>query len=201
MPVIGKESLIGLLKEKIIIVSPMLNYEEQVDNGTINIRLSNKFIVMKKTSEPLLDPREMKKDKIKRYQSIIKLSFGEPFILHPKEFVLASTMEFICLPSDKCAYVLSRSRFGRFGLIIATATYVHPNWKGCLTLELVNFGDVPIKLECGAPIGQLVIHDATQTVQKPQKIIPTGPIFTNIGDDSDWENIIKFKEFWKNYEF
>ncbi len=199
MSVIGKESLLKMLKEKKLIVSPMLNYNEQIDNGTINIRLSNKFIVMKKTSEPLLDPREMKKGKIKRYQSIIKLSFGEPFTLHPKEFVLASTMEFICLPNDKCAYVLSRSRFGRCGLIIATATYVHPNWKGCLTLELVNSGEVPIKLECGAPIGQLVIHDATSTVQKKQKYIPTGPIFTNIGDDSDWEGISRFKEFWGNY--
>jgi dCTP deaminase len=84
--------------------------------------------------------------------------FGGSFILHPKAFVLAVTLEWIRLPSTIAAYVVGRSSWGRHGLIIATATGVHPGFTGCLTLELTNVGEVPITIKPGTTICQLFMH-------------------------------------------
>ena len=84
--------------------------------------------------------------------------FGEQFILHPGTFVLGVTLEWIRLPRDLAAYVIGRSSWGRYGLIIATATGVHPRFTGCLTLELSNVGEIPIKVKPGASICQLFVH-------------------------------------------
>ena len=84
--------------------------------------------------------------------------FGSPFILHPRAFVLAVTLEWIRLPSNLAGYVIGRSSWGRHGLIIATATGVHPGFTGCLTLELTNVGEVPITIKPGTTICQLFFH-------------------------------------------
>ena len=84
--------------------------------------------------------------------------FGDKFVLHPHSFVLGITMEWIRLPKDKAGYVTSRSSWGRRGLIIATATGVHPGFSGCLTLELANAGKIPIALYPGMAICQFFIH-------------------------------------------
>lgn len=86
------------------------------------------------------------------------VAFGEPFILHPRAFVLAVTLEWIRLPSNYAGYVVGRSSWGRHGLIIATATGVHPGFTGCLTLELTNVGEVPITIKPGTTICQLFLH-------------------------------------------
>ncbi len=84
--------------------------------------------------------------------------FGERFILHPRAFVLAVTLEWIRLPSNMAGYVVGRSSWGRHGLIIATATGVHPGFTGCLTLELTNVGEIPITIKPGTTICQLFLH-------------------------------------------
>jgi dCTP deaminase len=84
--------------------------------------------------------------------------FGGEFILHPKAFVLGATIEWIRLPANRAAYVIGRSSWGRYGLVIATATGVHPGFTGCLTLELSNIGDIPIKVTPGTTICQIFIH-------------------------------------------
>lgn len=86
------------------------------------------------------------------------VAFGERFILHPRSFVLAVTLEWIRIPSNIAGYVVGRSSWGRHGLIIATATGVHPGFTGCLTLELTNVGEVPITIKPGTTICQLFLH-------------------------------------------
>jgi dCTP deaminase len=86
--------------------------------------------------------------------------FGKSFILHPRSFVLGSTLEWLRMPKDFAGYVTSRSSWGRRGLIIATATGVHPGFSGCLTLELFNAGEIPIALYPGMGICQFFIHKA-----------------------------------------
>jgi len=86
--------------------------------------------------------------------------FGKRYFLHPRNFVLASTLEWLRIPGDLAAYVIGRSSWGRRGLIIATATGVHPGFTGCLTLELTNVGEIPIAISPGDEICQLFIHTA-----------------------------------------
>src|SRR5204863_735414 len=99
------------------------------------------------------------------------VSFGSRFILHPRNFVLGVTLEWLRLPSDLAGYVVGRSSWGRRGLIIATAAGVHPGFTGCLTLELSNVGEIPIAVKPGVSICQLFLHtvkaDGTSVQQSP----------------------------------
>jgi dCTP deaminase len=67
-------------------------------------------------------------------------------------------MEFLQIPNDMSAEVVGRSSWGRLGLIVATAVFVHPGFRGCLTLELVNEGNTPIALSPGQRIAQLAVQ-------------------------------------------
>ncbi len=86
--------------------------------------------------------------------------FGTSYVLHPREFVLGATLEWIRIPQNLAGYVIGRSSWGRRGLIIATAVGVHPGFTGCLTLELSNVGELPIEIEPGLGICQLFLHRA-----------------------------------------
>lgn len=90
--------------------------------------------------------------------------------------------------------------YGRLGLMVATATYIHPCWKGCLTLELYNYGDAPIELTCGAQIAQVVVYEATTHDCKPQGKIPVGPEFVVMDEDEEWKMLNKFVRFEQTSE-
>lgn len=97
--------------------------------------------------------------------------FGRPFVLHPHNFVLGVTLEWIRLPANLAGYVIGRSCWGRRGLIIATAVGVHPGFTGCLTLELSNVGEIPIAIKPGVQICQLFLH-TVQGVGAPSSASP-----------------------------
>jgi dCTP deaminase len=84
--------------------------------------------------------------------------FGTSYILHPGNFVLGVTLEWVRIPRNLGGYVVGRSSWGRRGLIIATAVGVHPGFTGCLTLELSNVGELPIALKPGMTVCQLFLH-------------------------------------------
>jgi dCTP deaminase len=79
-------------------------------------------------------------------------------VLHPGKFVLGITLEWLRLPGDLAGYVTGKSSLGRRGLIIETAAGVQPGFAGCLTLELANVGEIPVKLVPGMKICQLFLH-------------------------------------------
>jgi len=87
--------------------------------------------------------------------------FGDSYFLHPRSFVLGTTLEWVRLPRDLAAYVVGRSSWGRRGLIIATATGVHPGFTGCITLELTNVGEIPIAIKPGMAVCQLFFHEVS----------------------------------------
>ncbi len=111
-----------------------------------------------------LDPKSpnRKIDKL-RYTDRIYVPIGDFFVLHPRQFVLGETLEWIHLSPTECAFVTSRSSWGRDGLVIATAIGVHPTYTGILTLELTNVGEIPLKLYPGLAIAQLFIAEVTRT--------------------------------------
>lgn len=84
--------------------------------------------------------------------------FGGTYILHPRSFVLGITLEWLRLPRKLAGSVIGKSSWGRRGLVIATATGVHPGFTGCLTLELTNVGEIPIEISPGMLICQLSLH-------------------------------------------
>lgn len=149
-------------KEDPLIITPEPDIGELQKSGSasIDIRLGCWFLACRQSRAGLFDVYEKKSDapdEAKLTKSYY-VPFGDGFILHPKSFVLAITLEWIRLPSNMSAYVIGRSSWGRHGLIIATATGVHPGFTGCLTLELSNVGEIPIRIKPGTTICQIFIH-------------------------------------------
>lgn len=168
-----------------LIITPSLDLEKLKASGSasIDLRLGTWFSTMRQSRIPILqvddelakaskraglDENQQKiigellpSSKPTTEANLIKshyISFGNRFILHPRNFVLGVTLEWIRLPNDMAGYVIGRSRWGRRGLIIATAAGVHPGFTGCLTLELTNVGEIPISIKPGMPICQLFLH-------------------------------------------
>ena len=92
----------------------------------------------------------------------------EPFILHPGEFVLGSTLERVALPDDLVARLEGKSSLGRLGLLIhSTAGFIDPGWDGHVTLELSNVANLPITIYHGMKIGQISFMQLTEPAETP----------------------------------
>lgn len=161
MSILGKNRLRELMAveqiEERLVVTPLLD-EAQIGQASIDIRLGNDFIVTRRGNLASVDPAQ-EDVRHHRYQTRHYVNFGEPFYLHPHELVLTGTLEYFRLPRSVAGTVTSRSSWGRAGLVIATATAVHPGFTGTITLELVNLGEVPLVLYPGLPVAQLVLAD------------------------------------------
>ncbi|MGI9197384.1 MAG: dCTP deaminase, partial [Candidatus Nanopelagicales bacterium] len=92
----------------------------------------------------------------------------EAFILHPGEFVLASTYEVVTLPDDIAGRLEGKSSLGRLGLLThSTAGFIDPGFSGHVTLELSNVATLPIKLWPGMKIGQLCLFRLSSPAEHP----------------------------------
>jgi hypothetical protein len=78
----------------------------------------------------------------------------------------------------------------------ATAVHVHPGFRGCLTLELVNFGDTAILLYPGIRIAQLIIYKVgnCETPKEPKYHLVTEPEFPKLWKERD----LKVLRYLKN---
>jgi len=180
----------GDLSENSLVISPILDWEKQVGIASIDVRLGNEFITFRTSSFPFMDlqkePAKIEQN-IYRYQRKFRIDYGESLVLHPGELVLGATFEYMQIPNDLLCYVIGRSSWGRLGLTVATATVVEPGFRGCITLELVNSGVVPIALVPGCRIAQLVFHPVRGAARYKGKkyTCPTGPDFSKIHLDKE----------------
>jgi dCTP deaminase len=142
--------------EERLVVTPILS-ESQIDEdqASIDLRLGSVFLTFRRGHTTTIDwsdhGRELGVDR-----TYVRL--GERFVIHPNQFVLAQTLEYVRMPGDLLGYVVTRSSWGRTGLIVATAVGIQPNFTGVITLELRNLGDVPVELWPGTSILQLFLH-------------------------------------------
>ncbi len=128
----------------------------QSAGASIDLRLGRWFRSMKQSNLHILDLSKSEEDT--RFTKEHFVPFDQPFVLHPGKFVLGITLEWIRLPGDLAGYVTGKSSLGRRGLIIETASGVQPGFAGCLTLELANVGEIPVKLVPGMQICQVFLH-------------------------------------------
>lgn len=90
------------------------------------------------------------------------------FLGGPNSFLLGHTVETMTLPTDLCGRVEGKSSLGRIGCAIhITAAFVDPGFRGQITLELVNFSPVPVRLHPGMRIGQLCLLAMTSPSSDP----------------------------------
>lgn len=171
-----------------LVVTPLLD-RGQIGRGAIDLRLGTEFLLLRRTEQAGLDPGKATQQEVEALQQRVVVPFGETLWLHPRHFVLAATLEFLRLPDDLAAYVVGRSSWGRLGLIVATAVFVHPGFRGCLTLELVNEGDSPIALSPGIRIAQVAIHRLEEPApvradEEPKYLAPVRPQPSHLSSES-----------------
>ena len=123
--------------EQRLTITPLID-KKQINEGSVDVRLGTEFIVSKRTNYSLIDPLSDDIDTlINRYQDRLYVKPGSSLILHPNQFILGCTFEYVKFPKDIIGYVLGRSSWGRIGLVIATATFVNPGFAGVITLDML----------------------------------------------------------------
>jgi dCTP deaminase len=143
-----------------IVIDPFI--PEAVQPSSVDLHLDRRFRVFRNSRYPYIDVREEQPE----LTELVEIGGDDPFILHPGEFVLGSTLERVELPNDLVARLEGKSSLGRLGLLIhSTAGYVDPGWEGNLTLELSNVANLPITLYDGMKIGQISFQRLSSPVE------------------------------------
>jgi dCTP deaminase len=151
-----------LVDEGRIVIEPW--DESLVQPASVDLRLGDSFRVFHNHRVTAIDLREPPRNLTEE----VRIEEGEPFAIHPGEFVLGNTLERVSIPDDVVARIEGKSSIGRLGLIVhATAGFVDPGFQGTLTLEITNLTRVPIKLYAGLPIAQLSFMALDQAAERP----------------------------------
>lgn len=139
-------------------VVPLLNVDEirKKNAAALDLRLGRWFRTMRQSKVTEIQVGDTRSEEGISKEHYIR--FDDHFVLHPGEFVIGITLEWLKFPYDLSGYVTGKSSWGRRGLIIETAAGIHPGFTGCLTLELANVGGAPIKLNPGMQICQIFFH-------------------------------------------
>ena len=138
--------------------------KEMVQPSSVDVRLDRFFRVFANHRYTHIDPKVAQDD----LTELLEPEGDEPFVLHPGEFVLGSTLEVITLGDDLAARLEGKSSLGRLGLLThSTAGFIDPGFSGHVTLELSNVANLPIKLYPGMKIGQICVLALTSPAEHP----------------------------------
>ena len=135
-----------------------------IQPSSVDVRLDRFFRVFENHKYSVIDPSIEQPDLTRE----VAVEANEEFILHPGEFVLASTYEIITLPDDIAGRLEGKSSLGRLGLLThSTAGFIDPGFSGHITLELSNVANLPVKLFPGMKIGQLCLIKLSSPAENP----------------------------------
>ncbi|MGO1560856.1 Deoxycytidine triphosphate deaminase [Actinomycetales bacterium JB111] len=137
---------------------------EAVQPASVDVRLDRSFRLFDNHRYDVIDPSADQPDLTR----LVEMDPGEPFVLHPGEFVLGATYERVTLADDVAARLEGKSSLGRLGLLThSTAGFIDPGFTGHVTLELSNTATMPIRLWPGMKIGQLCFFTLSTPADKP----------------------------------
>ncbi len=181
MGVLSRENILGRMKRVVsdragVVITPLPS-DEDWSGDAVNLRLGNHFLLPQTPPPPFIVL-----DNLTLSQTRVHVPWGEYLVLPPHHTVLGSTLEFIKLPLDLSGQILTRSSIARTFIIIETAPWIHPGYRGCLTLEIANVSNTPVLLHPGIPIGQLLLLtvDLTDAEKRKPEILRgsyIGPTF------------------------
>jgi dCTP deaminase len=159
------------------VVTPLLNEESAFSEDSIDLRLGSHFLLPQTPPQPFmtLDP-----DSIKLAHLRVQVPFGRYLVVPAHQTVLGATLEFIKLPCDLSGQILTKSSIARTFVVIETAPWIHPSYRGCLTLEIANVSNTPLLLHPGIPIGQLILQTVDLEKMPTEDILSgnyLGPVY------------------------
>jgi len=164
--------------------------EELLQPSSVDVRVDRYFRVFRNARYPYIDVKQPMEDLTEQ----VEIGDEEPFILHPGEFVLGSTLERVRLPDDLVARLEGKSSLGRLGLLIhSTAGFIDPGWDGHVTLELSNVANLPITIYYAMKIGQLSFVQLTEPAESPYGAAGLGSKYQGQAGPTP-------SRYWKNFE-
>lgn len=147
-------------------ITPKPNYKTQLGSCMIDLQLGTVYRVFNHSKTPYLDPQNPRT--LKDITTEIKVHDGEAFTLHPGEFILAVTKEYVEMPDDLTGRLEGRSSIGRLGVVIhSTAANIECGFRGNITLELANMGRIPVMLYPGMRICSLSFDELSSPAEIP----------------------------------
>jgi dCTP deaminase len=183
---------IGVRNARSLVITPLL-YEKGkesdiFDADSVDLRLGCYFLLPKTLDQPFFSPN---KESATSLHVKVHVPLGRFLVVPAHQTILGATLEFIKLPHDVSGQVLTKSSVARTFIIVETAPWIHPQYRGCLTLEIANVSNTPVLLYPGRLICQLVLmHVAKERrvrKSKPDKSYfgPVYPEAPNFGDPQD----------------
>ena len=186
--VLSDRTIRRLLDEGRIEIDP---YDEALlQPSSVDVRVDRYFRVFRNSRYPYIDVKQEQEE----LTELVEIDDETPFILHPGEFVLGSTLERVRLPDDLVARLEGKSSLGRLGLLIhSTAGFIDPGWDGHVTLELSNVANLPITIYYGMKIGQLSFVQLTEPAETPYGA-------GGLGSKYQGQQGPTPSRYWKNFE-
>lgn len=154
------------LKSGTIKIQPKIDETKQLGSCSIDLRLGHTFRVFNHSRYPYIDPydKNLSGDMTKE----VEINEGEPFVLQPGDFVLATTIESFELPDTLLARLEGRSSLGRLGIVVhSTASVFEPGWKGKVVMEMGNMGRMPVALYPGMRVCALTFEQLSSPAEVP----------------------------------
>jgi len=159
--------LIGECIEKgIIKISPLpKSWRKNIDQVSMDFHLGGNIKLFRAGTYRFIDTnRGLPDDAMEE----INLKVGDPFILEPGAFAIATTQEDLKLPNDIIGRLEGKSSLARLGILVhSTAARFDPGWNGAPVLELGNLGPKPAILYCGMPICAFTFEKLSAPVKMP----------------------------------
>jgi dCTP deaminase len=143
-------------------VSPIINWRKQLQPSSIDLRLGSEVVVFRREMESVLDLLDRKGEEVtRRLAHRMSVNPLQGFVIHPGDFLLATTFESMRLPADIAARLEGKSSWGRLGLQIhSTAGFIDPGFAGKVTFEISNVGTLPMRLYPGLLVAQVCFFQA-----------------------------------------
>lgn len=171
-----------------IVIEPF--EDKAIQPSSVDLRLDSYFRVFRNHTLSHIDVKQ----NLEELTELVEASDEDPFILHPGEFVLGSTLERVAIPSDLVGRIEGKSSLGRLGLLIhTTAGFVDAGWDGQLTLEFSNVASLPITLYPGMKIGQISFIRMTTDADQPYG---TG----KLGSKYQGQKGPRPSRYWENFD-
>ncbi|MBY2913968.1 dCTP deaminase [Rhizobium leguminosarum] len=198
MEILDKNEINALLladEPNSLFIEPMLD-SAQVGAVSVDLRLGYDFLVSILSRKPFIGvdgDGEGARGPERHFQGT-RRDLGERFILYPNQVVLATTLEYICLPSNVMGDVIVRSSYARLGIHLNTM--LQPGYRGCASLELANHSNNPIELVVGGRLVQLrtyrISNDHGYLEGNPRKYYgDVRPTVSRFDRDPDLEALAK----------
>lgn len=147
-----RKSIESLIESKDLIIRPLLD-RKQIGGVTVDFRIGQDFLISYLGRDVSIDATGETRDKpLSSFFDETRRMVGEAFVFHPNQVVLCSTLEYVKLPSNVFMSLTTRSSYSRLGFSLSTV--VEPGYCGCISVELTNTGNVPVKVLVGARLLQ-----------------------------------------------